>query len=481
MAVPDAVGVLAELRRWIEASWDPELSLVRWRELLADAGWACPAWPRGWCGRSLPAGLAALVTEELAGAGVPGPAEGVGVGLAGPVLIEHGTDALRERFVRRTVTGEITWCQLFSEPAAGSDLAGLTTRAEAAADGWLVTGQKVWSTGAATADFGLLLARTDASVPKHRGITCFVLPMRQPGVEVRPLRQMNGHSSFNEVFLDQARVPAGYLIGEQGGGWTVALSILAHERRLAASRPGPVPPQKAGAAGRAWREAIAERTAASEPHKWYPQRAGRPDLVTGRAIAHGLAGDPLVRQEIARLVELAWSARWTAERAAAARAAGRPPGPEGSLGKLASSVIARQAARVHALIAGPHGMLAGPGSPLDGTIAEIFLSVPGISIAGGTDQIQRTIIGERILGLPREPDPSRNLPFREVPGGLSGPRRRPHLLPGLRATGRCHAASSHPRLLCIVGDVAAEHRGARRRPAGHHLGPARPRQQRRTG
>jgi alkylation response protein AidB-like acyl-CoA dehydrogenase len=311
-------------------------------------------------------------------------------------------------------------------------------------------------------------------VPKHRGITCFVLPMRQPGVEARPLRQMNGHASFNEVFLDQAKVPAVYVIGEEGGGWTVALSILAYERRLAASRPGPVP---AGATGRAWREAIAERTAVSEPHKWYPQRAGRPDLVTGQAIAHGLAGDPLVRQEIARLVELAWSARWTAERAAAARAAGRPPGPEGSLGKLASSVIARQAARVHALIAGPHGMLAGPGSPLDGTIAEIFLSVPGISIAGGTDQIQRTIIGERILGLPREPDPNRNLPFREVPGDLSGARRRPHQIPDLRATGRYHTAPAHPRLLRIVGDVAAEHRGARRRKAGHHLGPARPRRQ----
>ena len=266
-AIPDTV---AELRRWIEASWDPELSLVHWRELLADAGWACPAWPHGWCGRSLPASLAAQVTAELAVAGVPGPAEGVGVGLVGPVLIEHGTDALRERFVRRTVTGEVTWCQLFSEPGAGSDLAGLSTRAEAVADGWLVTGQKVWSTGAATADFGLLLARTDASVPKHRGITCFVLPMRRPGVEVRPLRQMNGHASFNEVFLDQATVPADQLIGEPGGGWTVALSILAHERRLAASRPGPVPP---GATGRAWREAIAERTAASEPHKWYPQRA----------------------------------------------------------------------------------------------------------------------------------------------------------------------------------------------------------------
>src|SRR4029077_12051954 len=199
--------------------------------------------------------------------------------------------------------------------------------------------------------------------------------------------------------------------------------------------------------GLALREAAAEAAEAYAPYVWYPQRAGRPDLVAERAVEAGTAADPLIRQEVVRVISRAWTARWTAQRAAVARAAGRPPGPEGSLGKLASSNIARQAARVHALIAGPHGMLAGPGSPLDGTIAEIFLSVPGISIAGGTDQIQRTIIGERILGLPREPDPSRNLPFREVPGGLSGPGRRPHLLPGLRATGRCHAAPAHPRLL----------------------------------
>src|SRR5579859_1321046 len=271
---------VAELREWVAANWDPELSLVRWRELLADAGWAFPAWPQGWCGRSLPAGLAAGLTDELAALGVPGPAEGVGTGLAGPVLLEHGTDELRAEFIRPTVTGEITWCQLFSEPGAGSDLAGLTTRAvpagDAAENGWLVTGQKVWSTGAATADYGILLARTDTSVPKHKGITCFVLPMRPDGVEVRPLRQMNGHASFNEVFLDQARVPAGYQVGVLGGGWTVALAILAHERRLAAHRPAPAP---ANARGRAWREAIAERTSVREPHKWYPQRAGRPDLV----------------------------------------------------------------------------------------------------------------------------------------------------------------------------------------------------------
>ena len=428
-----AAEAVAELRDWISANWDPGLSLAAWRQRLADSGWACPDWPADCCGRGLSAAVAAQVAAAMAAARIPGPPEGVGVVLAAPVIIEHGSEDLKRRLVRATVTAELMWCQLFSEPGAGSDLAGLSTRAEPdGAGGWLVTGQKVWSTGAATADFGLLLARTDPGVPKHEGITAFALPMRQPGVQVRPLRQMNGHASFNEVFLDRARVPAGNVIGRPGNGWRVARATLARERRLATSvvRPaqGAAPGASAApgapgaseasgdaAAGLAWREAIAERVAAAEPHKWYPQRAGRADLVTERARAEGRAADPLVRQEIARLTELAWSARWTAARAAAARAAGQAPGPEGSLGKLASSRIARQAARVHALIAGPSAMLTGAGSPLDGVIAEITLSVPAISIAGGTDEIQRTIIAERILGLPREPDTGRDLPFRDLP------------------------------------------------------------------
>ena len=402
--------VRAEFRQWIAEHWDPEASLRQWRELLADSGWACPAWPREWCGRGLSAGLARVLAGDLAEARVPGPPEGVGMALVAPVLLEHGSDDLKRRFVRLTVTGEITWCQLFSEPGAGSDLAGLATRAERDGDAWQVSGQKVWSTGAATADYGLLLARTNPDVPKHQGISAFVLPMRQDGVQVRPLRQMNGHSSFNEVFFDAARVPAANLIGEPGGGWPVARTTLAHERRLAlfaAAAP-------AGADGRAWSEAVAERTAAAEPHKWYPQRAGRPDLVIPQARAAGKARDPVLRQEIARLIEISWSARWMAERAAANRAAGRPPGPEGSLGKLSSSRIAQQAAKVHSMIGGASGLLAGPQSPLGGIIAEILVSVPGISIAGGTDEIQRTIIGERILGLPREPDASKDIPFRDI-------------------------------------------------------------------
>jgi alkylation response protein AidB-like acyl-CoA dehydrogenase len=410
--VKDPAAVRADVRQWVGEHWDPELSLARWRELLADSGWGCPGWPKEWCGRSLPAELAVAAASELAAAEVPGTPEGVGMSLVAPVLLEYGSDELKRRFIRPTVTGEIMWCQLFSEPGAGSDLAGLITTARADGGVWRINGQKVWSTGAATAEYGLLLARTDWDAPKHRGISAFVLPMRQDGVDVRPLRQMNGHQSFNEVFFDDAELPADNLIGEPGGGWTVAITTLAHERRLAASRPGTAP---RNATGRAWREAIEERVAAREPHKWYPQRAGRPDLVAPRAAEAGLDSDLVIRQQIARLTEATMSARWTAQRRASAMAAGRNPGAAGSIGKLASSDIARQASRVHGSIAGASGMLASPDAPADGVIAEILVSVPGISIAGGTDEIQHTIIGERILGLPKEPDASKDVPFREVP------------------------------------------------------------------
>jgi alkylation response protein AidB-like acyl-CoA dehydrogenase len=423
----DLDEVRAQAAAWLAEAWDPEQSLAQWRDRLADSGWACPAWPREWYGRGLPAAAAAVVAQELARAGAVTAPEGVGMNLAGPTILEHGSDELKRRFLRPTVTGEISWCQLFSEPGAGSDLAGLRATAEPDGHGFVVSGQKVWNTSAHHADFGLLLARTDWDVPKHRGITYFILPMRQPGVEVRPLRQMNGHASFNEVFLDRALIPAGNVIGEPGQGWAVALTTLAHERRLAAPPRAPALRPPAGPpAGRAVREAAAESERAMAPYRWYPQRAGRPDLVIERAIAAGRDTDPLVRQEIVKLVTLAWSARWTAQRAAAARALGRPPGPEGSVAKLASSNVARAAARVHAMIAGPAGMLAGADDPSGeggraGICSEIFLSVPAISIAGGTDQIQRTILAERILGLAKEPAADAGVAFRKVVAAGSGP------------------------------------------------------------
>ena len=211
--------VRAALLGWLQGAWNPELSLVEWRRRLAEAGWATPTWPARLGGRDLPASAAGLVTATLAEFGAVGPPEGVGMSLAAPTLLEHGRDELQTRFLPPTVTGEITWCQLFSEPGAGSDLAGLTTKAEFADHEWRVSGQKVWNTSAHHADYGLLVARTNWDVPKHHGLTYFILPMKQPGVEVRPLRQANGHASFNEVFLDDARIPASFVIGDVDGGW----------------------------------------------------------------------------------------------------------------------------------------------------------------------------------------------------------------------------------------------------------------------
>ncbi|HVT75794.1 MAG TPA: acyl-CoA dehydrogenase family protein, partial [Acidimicrobiales bacterium] len=292
--------------------WDPDLSLLEWRTRLVDNGyrWDDPALGR-----------------ELAAIGAPGFPDGVGMNLAVPTMLTHASEDVKARLVRPTVTGEITWTQLFSEPGAGSDLAGLSTRADRDGDVFRVNGQKVWNTSAHHADYGLLLARTDWDAPKHRGITCFAIPMHQDGVEVRPLQQMNGHASFNEVYFTDAVVDAANVIGAVNDGWAVALTTLAHERRLAPIHRGG--PGGSAPPGRAWEEATAETLRNSQPYTWYPQRAGRPDLV---AAAH--TDDPIARQEIARTVSLGRAAQWTAMRAAAARAGGKPPGAEGSLGKL---------------------------------------------------------------------------------------------------------------------------------------------------
>ena len=221
MAQPDEVR--AEVRDWLASHWDPDLALVEWRTLLADSGWACPSWPQEWFGKGLPAWSDSIVHDEIADAGAVGPPVGGGMGLAAPTILAHGPDSLRAKLLHPILTGEHMWCQLFSEPGSGSDLAGLTTRAERDGDEWVINGQKVWNTSAHHAEYGMLLARTDWDVPKHKGISYFALPMHQPGVEVRPLRQMNRHASFNEVFLTDARVPVDMMVGEPGEGWRAAL------------------------------------------------------------------------------------------------------------------------------------------------------------------------------------------------------------------------------------------------------------------
>jgi len=406
----DADGIRTDVRHWLSVAWDPERPLREWREVLVASGWGCPTWPREWWGRGLDADLATVVAEELRRVGAVGAAIGVGMSLAAPTILAHGNDDAKRRFLRPIATGAETWCQLFSEPGSGSDLAGLTTHATRDGDEWVINGQKVWTTGAHHAAYGMLLARTNWDAPKHHGISFFALPMTQPGVEVRPLRQMNGRASFNEVFLTDARVPHANLIGPLHGGWAVALTTLAHERGLAATLFGSLPSGE----GRTAREAMEEAAAYLKTYEWYPQRAGRPDLAPGLCRDTGRANDPVARQNVAGLHALERAAQWTAARARAARRAGRPPGPEGSVAKLLGSEIARRSAAVHAGLVGSHGMLVGPDAIAGGIVADVVLSTPAASIAGGTDEIQHNIVGERVLGLPKEPTLDADIPFRTV-------------------------------------------------------------------
>jgi alkylation response protein AidB-like acyl-CoA dehydrogenase len=336
---------------------------------LAEGGLAAPTWPLEYGGMGATPEQAAIVNEELAAFERPDlyPFM-VGISLVGPTVLTHGNDVQKDRWLPAIRSGEEIWCQLFSEPDAGSDLAGLLCRAERDGDGWRVTGTKVWSSRAHYARWGLLLARTDRTVPKHAGITAFALDMTAPGVEVRPLRQMNGDMHFNEVFLTDAWIDDDSRIGAEGEGWRVAITTLMHERGSIGGGYGVSRDQIAG---------------------------------LGRS---PLAG-PVERDRLASVLADLEVARFTGLRAKAAAQAGRPPGPEGSGGKLRMSATLKTLAGLALDVAGPAGMLA------EGEWQTLFLTGPSLSIRGGTDEIQRNILGERVLGLPPEPREDKNRPF----------------------------------------------------------------------
>jgi alkylation response protein AidB-like acyl-CoA dehydrogenase len=403
--------VVEEVLAWFDEAWDPDLSLLAWRDRLVDSGWAAPSWSKEWYGQDLPAWTDRVAHTTIRKAGGVAAPLGAGFGLAAPTLYDHASNDLKQKYLRRTLTGELAWCQLFSEPGAGSDLAGLKTTAERDGDEWVVNGQKVWNTSADHADVGILVARTDWGAVKHAGLSYFVIDMHQEGVEARPIKQMNYHNSFNEVFLSDARIPHENMVSEEGDGWKVARGTLAHERSFSTQRS--VHFQR-DATGRVVHEAQAEAAEYLKTYEWYPQRMGRVDLVVDRAQAMGKASDPVVRQELMKLISFQRASEWTAGRAKAARSLGRPPGSEGSIGKLALSEVARRCNQVHSMIAGPKGLLKESDDPVDAVIAEVLVSTPAQSIAGGTDEIQHNIIGENILGLPKEPAPDRGMPFREV-------------------------------------------------------------------
>jgi alkylation response protein AidB-like acyl-CoA dehydrogenase len=329
------------------------------------------------------------VAEEFAAVGARGTGQDRSDLLACTVH-DLGTEEQKRRLIPPSVRGETRWCLLYSEPGAGSDLAGLRTRADRDGDDWVVNGQKVWTSFATAADYGLLVARTDWDVPKHKGISFFIFPMRQAGVQIRPIHQITGESEFNEVFITDARVPHTNLIGEPGGGWPVLQLALAHERRLMGD--------------------LARTSRASRDLK--PDA----DSLIGMARAAGKLTDSHIRQEIARVEAYAAVNRWNTQRAKATGDRGEAATLM-ALGKIAMSRILHHTARVQTDIVGAESMLTGPDNPVGDAVTFRTLNAYFTSIGGGTDQIQRNIVGERVLGLPKEPEPFKDTPFRDMPTG----------------------------------------------------------------
>ena len=379
----DTATVQAEVRGWLERNWDRTADPHTWLVAVVDAGWAATSWPEQWYGRGWPAALGAVVTEEFRRVGAPGAGQDIHNLWANTVLA-FGSDDLRRRFIRPLLLGEVNMCLLYSEPGAGSDLAGLLTRADRDGDEWVINGQKVWTSNAANADYGMLVARTDWQVPKHQGITFFWFPMKQPGVEVRPIRQITGESHFNEVFITGARVNDSNRVGPLHGGWRVLQTALAYERSVMGD------------------------TARG------PRRSSHDVDLVELARAAGRDHDPVVRQAIARMHSLVAVNRWNAARAKAGLDQGTAS-PILSLGKLAMSRILHEGAAAQQLILGAEAMLVGEDRPAADDANFLALNAYFTSIGGGTDQIQRNIIGERVLGLPKEPDPNRDRAFSAVP------------------------------------------------------------------
>ncbi len=397
---PSTKTHVAEARAFLEERWDPKGDPDDWLAAVVDAGWAAPRWPVEWYGRGLGNDEAKEVEAVFADAEAPGPGHDR-TNLWAGTLVGHGSDELKRRFLRPLLLGDVAMCLLYSEPGAGSDLAGLRTSAVRDGDEWVVNGQKVWTSGARGADYGMLIARTDWDVPKHRGISFFWFPMRQEGVEVRPLRQMTGDARFNEVFISDARVPDDHIVGGRNQGWGVLQGALAYER-AAMGRPGGGP----GAGGRQRR--VDKTAEAMGP-------IPTPDLsLVGLANDLGRNTDPVVRQRLARLHAMRKVAEWNGDRAKAELKTGGSS-PLFSLGKLAMSGLLHEAGRAQGWLLGPEGTLDGDQNPRARDANYSQLNAYFTSIGGGTDQIQRNIIGERILGLPREPEPERDRAFRDVP------------------------------------------------------------------
>jgi alkylation response protein AidB-like acyl-CoA dehydrogenase len=349
-----------------------------WQAKLTSGGLNGVTWPAEYGGQGLGPLHQVVLNQEISRAGVPGILDIIGVGMLGPTIIAHGSEELKHRYLGPMLTGEEVWCQLFSEPAAGSDLAGIQTRARRTDAGWVLNGQKVWTTNAQFAAYGLLLARTNPDVPKHKGMTMFVVPMDAEGVTVRPLRQISGDAHFNEVFFDDVQLEQDAVVGQVDGGWTTALTTLLFERVTIGL----------GGEGFGWRS---DRFATA--------------LMRDEAAVR----DPEVRHRLGEIATDFLALRYTGYRTLSALNRGQIPGPESALAKVTTIKAAIEAGDLLADTIGPEAL-----SDEDDGFAKLISDLPGLKSAGGTEEILRNMVGERVLGLPTEPRLDKSVPFSEL-------------------------------------------------------------------
>ena len=401
---PEEAAFRAEARAWLEANAKPlapgeikpnalaernlEPNVIAaakaWQKKKADAGWACITWPVEYGGRGATPIENVIWGQEQAGFRTPVDIFTIGVGMCGPTVLTHGTDEQKAQWIPKLVSGEEVWCQLFSEPNAGSDLAGLRSTAVCDGDHWVINGQKIWTTGAQLCDWGIIVVRHDPNAVKHAGLTYFVVDMHSPGIEVRPITQINGGRGFNEVFFTDVRIPDANRLDAVGNGWRVAITTLMNERA------------SIGAAG--GDSAIDDLVAMVRE----TPRNG------ARAI-----DDPAVRQRVADFYVRSKGVQYTGRRTLTALSKGGMPGPEASLGKLVAGVLIQDMAAFAMDLQGQSGAMMHEGDNWQ----ERYLGIPGLRIAGGTDEVLRNIISERVLGLPPETRLDKDVAFKDVPTG----------------------------------------------------------------
>jgi alkylation response protein AidB-like acyl-CoA dehydrogenase len=360
-----------------------------WQRKKAEAGYTCITWPKAWGGGGGKAWQSVIFGQEEAKIDTPGNPFAIGLGMCVPTIMATGNDADKERFVKPAVLGEEIWCQLFSEPAGGSDVASVRTRAVPKGGDWIINGQKVWTSGAHYSDFGLLLTRTDPDAAKHKGMTMFWIDMHAPGVEVRPIHQMSGASNFNEVYFTDLKVTDAQRVGEVGDGWKVALVTLMNERLSVGGGGG------------------------GSSHRRVFKLAADIATLAGPAMK-----DAALRQKIAEWFVQSEGLKYTTYRTMTALSRGQTPGPESSIAKIVSAGVMQDMANTALEIEDQFGIIADPAlAPIQAAFQMTLMAAPGLRIAGGTDEILRNIIAERVLGMPQDVRLDKGVPFKDVPTG----------------------------------------------------------------